>query len=71
MPRGRRRENGEGRVDRESFYSRGAQDFAEGRLPLLPEDATTPSHHDDYYEGYEVNQGGTDYPGLGRWGKGN
>lgn len=72
MPRGRRRGNNEGKVDRETFYQRGSRDYTEGRLPLLPEDASTTAHKDDYYEGYEVNQDSTsEYPGLGRWGRGN
>lgn len=72
MPRGRRREPHEGKVDKESMYIRGLEDFGAGRLPLLPPEADTASRQNDYYEGYEVDQR-TDkpFPGLGFWGRGN
>lgn len=72
MPRGRRRGNNEGKVDKETFFGQGTRDYAEGRLPLIPEGATTQSNKNDYYEGYEMDQRTTDtYPNQGLWGRGN
>lgn len=80
MPRGRRRGNNEGKVDKETFFNQGKEtffgqgvrDYQAGRLPLVPEGATTASHHNDYYEGYEMDQDTTNtYPNKGNWGSGS
>jgi hypothetical protein len=72
MPRGRRRGNNEGKVNKETFFGLGMDDYEAGRLPLLPETASTDSHKNDYYEGYEMRQDTTDtYPNKGQWGKGS
>ncbi len=72
MPRGRRRNNNEGKVDKETFFGQGVRDYQAGRLPLMPEGATTSSNQNDYYEGYEMDQDTTNtYPNKGNWGTGS
>ena len=72
MPRGHRRGNNEGKVDKETFFGQGINDYQAGRLPLLPEGADTESRKNDYYEGYEMSQDTINtYPNIGNWGRGS